>query len=165
MTKPQKPTDAPEDQEPPEETPAPVGEPQEASQGQDDDGKPPSRREARFRSELRAAEATIADLTETIETMRRGEAERQATSTGDVRLHDGADLWRDGATTADLLDENGAISPDALIAMIQSVTAERPHLVAPEPRQGPRPDFTQGINSQRTEDSGPMNWATAMRPK
>lgn len=86
--------------------------------GEPDQAQHPGREAAKWRTKLRDAESRIAELTRDSETkvgaltarvehMQRNEVQRLVAD----RLADPADVWRDGAQLADVLDENGDVDP------------------------------------------------------
>ncbi|PND54345.1 hypothetical protein CRM90_28445 [Mycobacterium sp. ENV421] len=91
--------------------------------GQDDTDEPASRREARYRTKLRAAEEEAAQLRSTVSTMLSAEAERLAAST----LRDGSDIWRAGATLDDVLDTDGTIDQGKVTELARSLVRDHPH--------------------------------------
>ena len=74
--------------------------------------EPQSKREARYRTQLRATEAERDGLAARIETMQRAEVERLA---ADV-IGKPAALWATDTTLADLLDDDGQVDPDKVAA-------------------------------------------------
>lgn len=74
---------------------------------QDDRAEPQSKREARYRTQLRETEAQRDQLAARIEAMQRAEAERLA---ADVIAQPNA-LWVSGTTLPDLLDDDGQLDP------------------------------------------------------
>ena len=103
-----------------------------------DDGEPPSRREAKYRTELRAtqvrlqaAENFIGDLQARVEVMQRAEIERIASA----RLADGSDLWAHGAHLDDLLNGDGDVDPAKVDQIIGELLNRRPHWGIPSPRR------------------------------
>lgn len=80
----------------------------------------PSRREARYRRQLRAAEAERDQLAERLDAMRRAEVERIA---ADV-LAKPAGLWAAGTGLGDLLDADGNVDAAAVRAAAETAQAE-----------------------------------------
>ena len=74
--------------------------------------EPQSKREARYRTQLRATEAERDGLAARIEAMQRTEVERIA---GNVIQKPDA-LWATDTALADLLDDTGAVDPDKVKA-------------------------------------------------
>jgi hypothetical protein len=67
----------------------------------------PHSREARYRTQLRAAEAERDQLRQRLDARDRADVERMIAS----KLIDPSDLWAAGVTLADLVDDSGEISP------------------------------------------------------
>ncbi|WGJ84238.1 hypothetical protein [Gordonia sp. SMJS1] len=74
--------------------------------------EPQSKREARYRVQLRETEAERDTLAGRVETMQRAEVERLA---ADV-IGKPAALWATDTTLADLLDDDGLVDPDKVAA-------------------------------------------------
>lgn len=74
--------------------------------------EPQSKREARYRVQLRETEAERDTLAGRIETMQRAEVERLA---ADV-IGKPTALWATATTLADLLDDDGQVDPDKVAA-------------------------------------------------
>ncbi|MET9326072.1 hypothetical protein [Tsukamurella sp. NPDC003166] len=74
----------------------------------DDGPEPQSKREARYRTQLRDTEAERDKLAATVEAMQRTEVERLA---GAV-IAKPESLWASGVNLADLLGEDGLVDPD-----------------------------------------------------
>lgn len=100
--------------------------------------EPGSNREARYRRELRAAEAERDQLRDRITTMLRSEAERLAAD----HLLKPAALWAvEGTELDNLLDEDGNLDPEKVS---EAARAAAEHLGAAAPPVQPKPDPTQG---------------------
>ncbi len=82
-----------------------VVEDQDQDHDHDHDGD--GREAAKYRKKLRDAATQRDQAVEQITTMQKSEAERIAAN----RLADGADLWRDGLTVGELLDDAGNLDP------------------------------------------------------
>jgi hypothetical protein len=143
------PTATTSDEAPPDETTT------STSTEQDGDHPRPSHREAKYRRALRETEAERDQLRERVEAMQRAEAERLASD----QLARPAALWATGITLAELLDDNGAVSPDKVNAAAQHAADQLG--VAP-PSRPPRPDPTQGGRGATVEPADP--WAEAFAP-
>lgn len=84
----------------------------------------PHRREARYRTQLRAVEAERDQLRERLDRRDRAEVEHLVAN----RLIDPKDLWAGGITLADVLDpESGEISPQLIDECLERVIKEHPH--------------------------------------
>jgi len=115
--------------------------PDGTEQGQDaTETASPNAEAARYRRQAREAQAERDTLREQLTTMQRGEAERLAK---DARLADPSDLWRDGLTPADLLDDAGNLDHDKVTAAVAELVAAHPHWQAPVLGAGMR-DATAG---------------------
>lgn len=77
-----------------------------APPAEDQDGSKPRGRDERHRERLRETEADRDRLAGLVETMRAAEIQRLA-----IGLADPRDLFRDGATVADMLDDDGQVDP------------------------------------------------------
>lgn len=104
---------APGDDPTPENTPTPPGGEQST----------PNSEAARYRRRLRETEAERDALRGRVEHMQRGEVERLAAA----RLADAADVWRDGAQIADLLDDNGNVDPTKVDTLLGGLVDTHPH--------------------------------------
>lgn len=105
----------------------------------------PNSEAARYRKQLRAAEAERDTARETLNRLQTAEAERLAATTDQgPRLHAGDELWQQGATIADVLGDDGSVNAEAVRALIETVTTDRPHLRADLGPQRPRADHGQG---------------------
>ncbi len=106
-----------------------VVEDQDQDQDHDHDGD--GREAAKYRKKLRDAATQRDQAVEQITTMQKSEAERIAAN----RLADGADLWRDGLTVGELLDDAGNLDPAKVSAAAKAVTQQHPHWRRPaQPR-------------------------------
>jgi hypothetical protein len=92
---------------------------------------------ARYRTQLRAAEAERDTLRERLAVLDGRDVERIAGE----RMADGADLARYGVTVDQLLDDDGLVDDTKVAAAVDALLAERPHLAV---RARPRPDRSQG---------------------
>lgn len=80
-------------------------------------------RDRRTRERLRAAETDAEQLRSLVDSMRRAEVDRLSMA----RLADPGDLFRDGATMADMIGEDGNVDPARVDAAITKVVADHPH--------------------------------------
>jgi hypothetical protein len=84
---------------------------------------PDDKEAARYRRRLRETESERDGLAERLQVIQRGDAERIAAS----KMADPADLWRDGAQLADVLDDAGQVDTDLLDGLIGTVLGSHPH--------------------------------------
>lgn len=84
---------------------------------------------AKYRRQLREAEAARDQLGERLAALQRGQAETLARE----HLADGADLWRDGLDLAALLDHNGQVDAAKVAEAAQATVAAHRHWAAPRP--------------------------------
>lgn len=115
-----------------------------------------NREAARYRRRLRDTEAQRDTLAERVAGFQRAEAERIAAS-GPRALNDGADLWS-GVELAEVLDDQGNVSPDAVADAVKGVLSDKPHYAKPAPdlKQGqrggtPKPPARPGAIFARSE--------------
>ncbi len=101
-------------------------------------GKGANAEAARYRTRLRETEAERDGIAERLVGFQRAEAERLAAAT----LSRPADLWLDGAKVGELLDDEGQLDPEKVVATVAGVLTDRPQLEAGRVR--PRPDAAQG---------------------
>lgn len=89
----------------------------------DETGKA-SREAAKYRTQLRKAEAERDALATRLDGMQRAEVQRLAAGPGG--LADGADVWA-GLELADALDESGQVDPERVKAAVSALLAGKPH--------------------------------------
>jgi hypothetical protein len=119
----------------------------------------PSREAAKYRTRLRAAEATIEQrdaaivaMRDEVERLHRREVERAA-SGSPYWLKTPGDLWL-VADLADMLDDNGRLSEDRMKVALGKVTKDRPDWTrAPDLGQGVR---SGGVPMQREASFGAL---------
>lgn len=99
-----------------DEAPNPDSEPDTPDEQQPDDDTGLTRRDRRYREQLRAAEAERDTLRNTVETMQRAEVERLAAS----HLKKPAALWTAGVELASLLGDDGTVDPERVLAAAQA---------------------------------------------
>lgn len=95
-----------------------------------DNPKPsPNAEAAKWRHQYREAEAQRDAMAEKLTAMQRAMAEDLATrqSINGPSLRDAADLWRDGLTVEELLDENGVVDPEKVRDAAKGVLLQHPH--------------------------------------
>lgn len=130
-----------------------------ATQPEGDDEPDGTPREARYRQRARDAEVERDKLRDLVEGMQRAEIQRLVAD----RLADPADLWRDGATLADLLDGAGRLDPTKLDGTVDRVLAAHPHWRKPlAPYRGP---LDSGATNSRSVDMQPKGFKSAFTPR
>lgn len=115
----------------PEATTEATTEPVEASEAVEDseptegtEATPAARREAaKWRRRTRDAEAQIETLTGRLAVVQRAQAEQIAAE----HLADGADMWKDGATIEELLDDEGNLDAEKVAELAAATAAQHPH--------------------------------------
>lgn len=112
-----------------------------------------SKREARYRRELRATETERDTLRAQVESLQRAEAERMS------GLEKGAALWATGVTVADLLDDDGQLDPERVAQAAQGAQ----ETLGARPTGTPRPDLSQGGNGVPMQAGDA--WANAFTPR
>ena len=139
------------------------------SDAEDSADRGKDREAARYRKQLRATEAErdelsgqLAAMSERVATMQRGEAERLAAE----HLADGADLWRDGAELAALLDEAGNLDPSKVADAARATAAAHRHWRAPRPVK--RHPFGKGALHSGASGGDhllPTSWASVLNTR
>ncbi|CAN5904087.1 hypothetical protein BH23ACT2_BH23ACT2_28390 [soil metagenome] len=114
----------------------------------------PNREAARWRRQLRDAEADRDRLAATVESYQRGEVERLAAD----RLASPGDLWAAGTNLADLVGEDGQVDADAVHTVAKAILVDRPHWAKPPPRFPP----ATGQGRREAVESAP-SWQDALR--
>jgi hypothetical protein len=112
----------------------------------------PTNREARYRRQLRDTEAERDTLLDRLATVQRGEVERLAAT----HLQDGADLWANGATLDDLLDDAGNIDPAKVATACKEAAEAHPHWQKGRAKAG-----TLQSGSSAGREPQPSPWAAA----
>lgn len=146
------------------DTTSPSGDAADTSQVDDadklDDQPNPNREAAKYRRQLRDTETERDTLRTRLETLQRGEIERLAGR----HLADPADFWRDGAQLADLLDDDGNVSPDKVTAAATAIAEAHAHWKAAGP-----PATTLGTRSGSGASASNLprhnSWTNAFAPK
>lgn len=116
----------------------------------------PSNREAKYRKQLREAEAERDALRERVTTLQRGEAERVAGG----HLTRPAALWAAGTSLDDLLTPEGDLDPEKVNAAAEAAAEA---LGAAAPTRAPRPDPSQGGNGTPVTQRDPFTEAFTPR--
>jgi hypothetical protein len=136
-------------------------EPDPASTEDGDTERTPDDNEAaKYRRKLRDAESKLAAQDERLQTMQRNEAQRLAA----VKLADPQDLWRDGATLADVLDDAGHVDPGKLDELVGTVLGAHKHWAR---QQHPSAAAASSVTSNgKIEDDGQdeTTWAQVLNP-
>lgn len=96
------------------------------------DPEPQSRREARYRTQLRETEAERDTLRATVESMQRREVERLAAD----HITKPAALWTAGTELAALLTDTGAVDPEK-VATAAADARDQLGLEHPQAKRGP----------------------------
>jgi Zn-dependent M28 family amino/carboxypeptidase len=101
----------------------------------------------RYRLKLRETEAERDRLAALVERHRRADVER---ALSESKLADPADLWRDGLTLDELLDDDGSIDDTKLADAVAAVLAAHPSWAKPTRKpvdlgQGPRGEPTPKV--------------------
>ncbi len=89
----------------------------------------PGREAAKYRRQLRDAEATRDTLAARVQKYQTAEAERVAAGPG--RLLDASDLWR-VTDLADVLGDDGELDPAKVNAAVDKLLEDKPHYGAPQ---------------------------------
>lgn len=146
--------DTPADEPTPNETPAP--EPTAAEPDPDTQTGDSGKEAAKFRKQLRAVEKERDTLATQLEAMRRAETERLASQ----HLADGADIWRDGAQLADLLDNDGNLDPARIAEVATNLTGAHPHWRRREPGAPPATEVT---SRDKIEPGDEPSWSKLLQ--
>lgn len=124
-----------------------------ATEEPDEGEAKPSREAARYRRQLREAEAERDELARRLEANHRALAEELARSQGRVSP---AALWANGATVESLLDEAGNVDPALVNAAVEA------SVEALGISRKPRPDWSQGPHHDLP---GGDSWIDAFGPR
>lgn len=111
----------------------------------DVDSKAPDavRESAKYRKRAQDAEAERDRLIERLSTLQRAEAQRLASE----HLADGADLWRDGAELAAMLNDDGDVDADKVTEAAKALVAAHGHWRKPA-QSAPPPASTVTANDK-----------------
>lgn len=121
----------------------------------DETGDQPPNRKARYRIRAKEAESARDALAARLDTLQRNEIQRLAAD----RLTDPADVWRDGAAVADMLDNDGNIDTKKVDTLISGLTTKHPHWIsARSPQLGSRSGSGAGTQNGHRQAS----WADAL---
>lgn len=113
---------------------------------------------AKYRHKLRDTEKQLAAMTERVEAIQRSEVERIAAS----KLADPADVWRDGAKLADVLDDDGNVDSGKVDNLIDNLVKSHSHWAVAKP-QAPRPRAGLTSGATKPADHRQATWADALR--
>lgn len=102
----------------------------DTGEGSDERGNP-SREAAKYRRQLRDAEAQRDQLGERLAAMQRSQAEALARE----HLADGADMWRDGLELSAVLDDDGNLDPAKVTEAARAARKAHPHWATPRPQK------------------------------
>ncbi|MCV7379959.1 hypothetical protein BST11_15365 [Mycobacterium alsense] len=123
-----------------------------------------NREAAKYRRQLREAEAQRDALSERLSTLQRREAERLAAE----HLADGADMWRDGLDIAALLDDDGNLDPAKVADAAGAIGRAHRHWAAPRPQKRNPTGRGGGLKSGATgsDDYRPAtSWQKILNPR
>jgi hypothetical protein len=95
---------------------------------QSEETEPQSKREARYRTQLRDTEAERDTLLTRVESLQRAEIERLAANV----IAKPAGLWASDVAVADLVDDSGRVDPDKVKAAARAAQEELGLEVSPE---------------------------------
>ena len=132
----------------------PPADPEPVHDAPTDEDKPSSKREAKYRIQLRVTEAERDQLRATVETLQRAEAERIAAKT----IKTPAGLWAAGTALDDLLGDDGNVDPAKVEAAVTSARASLGLDRAWRAPHVPR----EGTGTNRDERSG-NTWEQAFK--
>jgi hypothetical protein len=128
----------------------------DSGEGSDSESDPVGNEAAKYRRRLRETEAERDKLIARVEAMQRNEIQRLAAD----KLADPADVWRDGATVADILDDDGNIDHDKVSGLVGGLVETHPHWAASVKTPTPRNGLRSGASA--ASQPRPVSWAEAM---
>lgn len=114
---------------------------------------------AKYRRRLRDTEAERDTLRQRVEHMQRAEIERLAAG----KLADPADVWRDGAKLADLLDDTGNIDPDKVNGTVDGLLEAHAHWGVQQPTRPPRYAAGGHSGASGVMSAKKASWSEAIR--
>ena len=130
----------------------------DADTGQGGDERTAANREAaKYRRQLREAEAQRDQLGARLATMQRSQAEALARE----HLADGADMFRDGLELSALLDNDGNLDPAKVTEAARAAHKAHPHWGAPQPQKrnpSMRGSFLSGASGRGLHDGPTASW-------
>jgi hypothetical protein len=135
----------------------PEASPDETNPGAQEDH--PARDAAKYRKRAQAAEKERDRLAERLQVLQRTEVQRLAAE----HLADGADLWRDGATLDDVLNDDGDVDADKVTELAKGLLEQHRHwrkLAHAAP-----PASTVTSNGKITGDRPGNTFEDAFRPR
>lgn len=113
---------------------------------------------AKRRRQLRDTEAERDQWRQRAESLQRAEVERRAAA----KLGDGADIWRDGATVADVLDDDGTIDTAKIENIVAELLVAHPHWAIKHSAAAPASVVTS--NGKITGDDTPSRtWSELLQ--
>lgn len=124
-------------------------EPDGSTEAEPERGKGGNAEAARYRIQLRTAEAERDALTATVTRLQTAAAERVA---GEW-LAAPADLWAFGGSLADLLDDHGDVDPDRVAGQVAALLDQRPGLA-----KGARVPVVELGQGTRQSTAGGASW-------
>lgn len=113
---------------------------------------------ARYRTELRSAEAERDALAERLSTLQRREVERLA----GAKMAEGGDIWLSGTELADLLDEDGNVDAERVTEAASGIVASKPHWAA---KPVPQPLRTGALKSGASIAPPQTGWSAVLGRK
>ena len=120
---------------------------------------------AKYRRQLRDAEAHRDQLGKRLAVMQRSEAEALARGI----LADGADMWRDGLELSAVLDDDGNLDPTKVEDAAKAARKAHPHWAAPQPYKGhPRRrngSFASGATGRGPHDATTTSWQKVLNTR
>ncbi len=116
----------------------------------------PGREAAKYRRQLRDAEATRDTLAARVQKYQTAEAERVAAGPG--RLLDPTDLWR-VTELADVVDDDGEVDAEKVSDAVDKLIERKPHYAAPQTSL----DLDLGVRGGPVKAGSPT-WADVIGP-
>lgn len=113
---------------------------------------------ARYRTELRTAQAERDALAERLSTLQRREVERLA----GAKMAEGGDIWLSGTELADLLDEDGNVDAERVTEAASGIVASKPHWAA---KPVPQPLRTGALKSGASIAPPQTGWSAVLGRK
>jgi hypothetical protein len=134
-----------------------------ADTAENGDDRGGNREAAKYRRQLRDAEAQRDDLSDRLATLQRREAERLAAE----HLADGADMWRGGLDLAALLDGDGNLDPNKVADAAHATRKAHPHWAAPRPHKRNPAGRGGGLKSGATgsDEYRPTTWQKVLNTR
>lgn len=123
----------------------------------------PNKEAAKYRTQLRAAEAQRDAFAAVVGTYQRREVETLAETAG---LTAGADLFNPGTETeqlAAMLAEDGTVDPDKVAEAVTTLTANRPHLMRAAIPKAPSTDGQGNVGTPINSGTPEVSWSNAFK--